>query len=93
MRLAIAHGPVATDRPDREAVLECHSEGTEALARPSSEANRRLMVGMALAALAGLERFNASLTQCVHVGRNAGGPAREAIRIAAKSAFGEAGSN
>src|ERR1700683_2138158 len=36
VRLAIAHGPVATDRLDREVVLECHSEGTEALARPSA---------------------------------------------------------
>jgi hypothetical protein len=72
VRLVVADNPVATDRLDREMMLECYSEGTEALAGTASEANRRLRVAVTLATLAGLERFNASLAQCVHVGSDPG---------------------
>jgi hypothetical protein len=51
--------------PDR------YGEGTEALARPPGKADRRLWISVAVAALAGLERFDALRVQRVNVRSNA----------------------
>ncbi|MGD0453921.1 MAG: hypothetical protein ABSB69_10020 [Solirubrobacteraceae bacterium] len=78
--LALKDIPDATDRLHGEAVFQRHGDGTEAVAKITAEAYRRLRVAMPLAAFTRLERFNASFTQCVHVWRDAGVKLRETPR-------------
>jgi hypothetical protein len=57
--LAVADLPAAIEPTDWPATIERECEGTEALAAPAAELDRRLSIGVAFAAVAGLDREHA----------------------------------